>query len=351
MQAETSRRRPLQFWFQRQSDDWISILRVGLGLQVIFFTLALRKDWIYLLAGNGSGLISRDLTEAVFGVEAAAVPRLGWLVGIGSHIGLSEQTLLAVVWVVLLMVGFALLAGIFCRTSAIISWFLHLGVVKSADFFSYGVDNLTTIGLFYLMICPLPDRYSLDARFRNLSKPDTRLVGFHRRILQIHLCLIYFFGGIAKCAGIGWWNGTSVWRALTLPPFNFVDAEMLRHWSFMLPVAGALICLLETAYPFFIWHSKTRKIWLIGICAMHVGIGLTMGMYLFAFVMIILNLAAFGPGLIRTEPGTSQPAIVGRAHKLAGNEHSFGCGFSAARIPICSRRPRTAAVRIRSTRG
>jgi hypothetical protein len=30
---------------------------------------------------------------------------------------------------------------------------------------------------------------------------------------------------------------------------------------------------------------------------MHVGIGLTMGMYLFAFIMVVLNIAAFGPGL------------------------------------------------------
>jgi hypothetical protein len=30
---------------------------------------------------------------------------------------------------------------------------------------------------------------------------------------------------------------------------------------------------------------------------MHVAIGLTMGMYLFALIMIVLNLAAFGPGL------------------------------------------------------
>jgi hypothetical protein len=28
---------------------------------------------------------------------------------------------------------------------------------------------------------------------------------------------------------------------------------------------------------------------------MHVAIGLTMGMYLFAFVMIVFNVAAFGP--------------------------------------------------------
>jgi hypothetical protein len=43
--------------------------------------------------------------------------------------------------------------------------------------------------------------------------------------------------------------------------------------------------------------KKTRLVWLVGILAMHVAIGLTMGMYLFALIMIILNLAAFGPDL------------------------------------------------------
>ena len=46
--------------------------------------------------------------------------------------------------------------------------------------------------------------------------------------------------------------------------------------------------------------DKTRKIWLICIGAMHAGIGVTMGMYLFA-LMIVLNVAAFGPGVIRAE--------------------------------------------------
>jgi hypothetical protein len=32
---------------------------------------------------------------------------------------------------------------------------------------------------------------------------------------------------------------------------------------------------------------------------MHIAVGLTMGMYLFSLIMIVLNLAAFGPGLIR----------------------------------------------------
>jgi hypothetical protein len=147
-----------------------------------------------------------------------------------------------------------------------------------------------------LMLSPLPDRYSLDWRLRKSQPKNPQLLGFWRRVLQLHLSIIYFFSGLTKCLGPGWWNGSSVWRALIRPPFNIVDPEILVRWKYLFPVAGIFICLLEITYPFFIWNSKTRKIWLICICAMHVGIGVTMGMYLFALIMIVLNVAAFGPG-------------------------------------------------------
>jgi hypothetical protein len=40
--------------------------------------------------------------------------------------------------------------------------------------------------------------------------------------------------------------------------------------------------------------KKTRQVWLVCILAMHAAIGLMMGLYLFALVMIVMNLAAFG---------------------------------------------------------
>ena len=154
---------------------------------------------------------------------------------------------------------------------------------------SYGVDNFMTIGLFYLMLSPLPDRYSLDWQLRKSRPKNPPLLGFWRRVFQLHLCVIYFFSGLTKCLGSGWWDGSNVWRALIRPPFNIIDPEILVRWKYLFPVAGIFICLLEIGYPFFIWSGKTRKIWLICICAMHFGIGVAMGMYLFAFVMIVLN--------------------------------------------------------------
>ena len=249
------------------------------------------------------------IAEALLSLQSHFVPRLGWPISLGTQVGLHEETVLFVAWACLVVAGCGLLVGVACRFSAIVAWFFHLCAAKSGGFVSYGMDNFMTIGLFYLMLSPLPDQFSLDWRLRNLRPKHSQLLGFWRRVLQLHLCIIYFFSGLTKCLGSGWWDGSNVWRALIRPPFNVIDAEILVRWKYLFPMAGILICLLEFGYPFFIWSSRTRKIWLFGVCGMHIVIGVTMGLYLFSLVMIVLNVAAFGPGLFRREekPTVLQP--------------------------------------------
>ena len=189
-----------------------------------------------------------------------------------------------------------MLLGLFCRPVAVATWFLQLACAKSGGLLSYGADNLTTIGLFYLMIAPLPDPWSIDRILLHRTTSDPRLLGFQRRVLQLHLCLIYFFGGLTKCLGSGWWNGTNIWRSLTIPPFNILPIHWVASLGFLLPAAGIAICLLEVTYPFLVWWRPLRRVVLFTICAMHLGIAIMMGMVLFGAIMIILNLAAFWPG-------------------------------------------------------
>jgi HTTM domain len=298
-----------RFLFPSEADHWLTFLRIGLAIQVLLYCLALRSDWIQLFASEGRGLISRDLTEAIVSVQTVFTPRLGWIVAVGNYLGLDEYPILWFVWWCLVCGALCLLAGILCRSATVLVWFLHLCATNSATLFSYGVDNFTSIGLFYLMIAPLPDRWTLDARIRHATPKDQRVQGFHRRILQVHMCLIYFFGGIAKSVGVGWWNGTSLWRALTRPPLNVISPDLLIVGKNMLPVLGILVCIAETAYPFFIWPRKSRPVWFVLIIGMHVTIGIAMGMYLFALIMVVLNTAAFGPGLI----GAKKLALKGQA--------------------------------------
>ena len=296
--------RLIEFLFRPATDRWLILLRVGLGLQITLYSLSLRSDWNYLLSGT-----VRRIAEALLSLQSHFVPRLGWPISLGTQVGLHEETVLFVAWACLVVAGCGLLVGVACRFSAIVAWFFHLCAAKSGGFVSYGMDNFMTIGLFYLMLSPLPDQFSLDWRLRNLRPKHSQLLGFWRRVLQLHLCIIYFLSGLTKCLGSGWWDGSNVWRALIRPPFNVIDAEILVRWKYLFPMAGILICLLEFGYPFFIWSSRTRKIWLFGVCGMHFVIGVTMGLYLFSLVMIVLNVAAFGPGLFRREekPTVLQP--------------------------------------------
>ncbi len=283
------------FLFPPDSGRWVSILRIGLGLQVTLFAWSLRTDWSDLFGTERHGLVNRRLTEVILSSQSPLTPRLGWLLAAGRHLGMSEATSLSLIWWGLFAAGLCLLAGLFCRLAAIGGWFLYLSCVKSGLLFAYGVDNFTTIGLFYLMIAPLPDAVSFDQKLLGRRRLNPERLGFHRRVLQLHLCVIYFFGGFSKTLGAGWWNGDSIWRALTRPPFDLIPAEVLIRCAPLLPAMGILVCLLETGYAIFIWPKRTRPFWLAGILLMHLSIGLTMGLYLFALIMIVLNLAAFGP--------------------------------------------------------
>jgi hypothetical protein len=287
-----------EFFFPVRSDIWIALLRFGLGLQVTIYAMSLWHDRNYLFATSGEGVISRELTEAILRVKSPFIPRLGWFITAGGWIGLREDATLTLVWTFLLCSGLFLVAGFLCRSSALAAWLLHLAARGSGGFITYGVDSFMTIGLFYLAIAPLPDRYSIDARFRNRRLRGTCRIGFHQRVLQLHLCLIYFFGGLAKSLGAGWWDGTSIWRALTRPPFNTIDPHLLLQWRYLLPAAGISVWTLELLYPVLIWPKATRGVWFASIVAMHIGIGSLMGLQLFAMIMIILNVAAFGVDLI-----------------------------------------------------
>ena len=264
-------------------------MRVGLGCVVICYAISLANDWNFLFATSGPALVTRDFSEALLSLQSKFVPRLGWLVDVGQRFGLKEQVVLRLAWICLLASGLGVILGIFSRFAAVLAWFLHLCAARSGSFVSYGVDDFTTIGLFYLMLSPLPDRVSVDRMLWKVRPASPAMLGFFRRVLQLHLSLIYFFSGLTKCLGSGWWNGENLWRALTRPPFNVVSPDLLVRGKWLFPMLGIALCLLETSYPIFIWLRRTRAVWLSAILTMHAAVGLLMGIYLFAMVMIVLT--------------------------------------------------------------
>lgn len=130
-------------------------------------------------------------------------------------------------------------------------------------------------------------------------------LNLYLRVLQLHLCVVYFTAGFSKLGGQEWMNGTAIWQAINQPQFYtgltpFVKSLASYPWGSATLTWGTLA--IELFFPLLIWirWGKMQAIFLIGVILMHVFIGAVMGLQLFAWVMIVFDLSAFGGLLFRT---------------------------------------------------
>jgi hypothetical protein len=147
-------------------------------------------------------------------------------------------------------------------------------VFRSIPFFNYGYDHFILMSIFYCLIILLFSYKYKDDKF---SLPT---------LLKYHLMIIYFTSGISKVFDLNWWNGNAIWRAIASPTLDiFIPPILLLILS-----AGTVI--IELLYPFLI-HTRFRKITLVHIILLHIGIGIFLGLSSFAGIMILWNLTAF----------------------------------------------------------
>ena len=101
------------------------------------------------------------------------------------------------------------------------------------------------------------------------AEKDRQLLGFSARVT-----------GASAVSSIFRWPDKMSWKRLggTARAYGVCSLARLSTSSIrdtcsrasLFPIVGVVICLLETGYPFFIWDNKTRSIWLICICGMHI---------------------------------------------------------------------------------
>lgn len=170
----------------------------------------------------------------------------------------------------------ALIVGWQTRLAAVALLLLHHMFFLAVPVYNYGYDFLALSALFYCAV--------FDRRWAFLTL----------RTLQVHLCAVYFFGGLNKVVGYTWHNGAALWKAIQQP-----IGEPLIQGMALLPIPGLWTALgwgvvaLELSYAVWIWWRPVRPWVLAATLAMHAGIALCLGLYAFSGLMILLNLAAF----------------------------------------------------------
>ena len=263
------------------SDNWLRALRIGTGAFLALGMLALWPD-LPMLYGR-DGLVPLDLLAVQRGGVGFTVH--DWAAYMERTVGSSYDCGL---W--LLAAAYILLACLLAchwriRWVAGVLLVLHAGWFTIQPNWSYGYDYLAASALFYCLVFPVA---------RASDAGGTVYIPF-LRILQLHLCIIYFFGGLGKLLGPSWRNGEAIWKALS-QPYHVEQHDWLQiasAYPAIFVLAGWVVVVLELLYPIAIWVPGIRTWWMWAVVAMHLGIALLMGLYLFSAWMILLNLVAF----------------------------------------------------------
>ncbi len=180
--------------------------------------------------------------------------------------------------------------GFHTKKSFFIAIILQLIIFRTIPNFNYGFDNFITMSFFYCLIFPVGHELSFDKK-KNITKKNITIPKYFSltTFLKTHLSIVYFISGIAKAVDVNWWNGNAIWRALaTLNDFIYIN-------PFFLLIISSLTVILEISYPFIAFSKlkNLKRILIINIIFMHLGIGILLGLSSFASIMIIWNITAF----------------------------------------------------------
>jgi hypothetical protein len=221
------------------------------------------------------------------------IPSVRWVEAALGPWGVSEAACVRGVFLAYVAGLGCLLVGWHTRLAALLAWLTHLALCTSAEGSTYGVDQFAHIGLFYCLVMPVGHALSADCRLGRVAGGPSSAARLGLRVLQLHLCLIYLTSGIEKARGEQWWNGEAIWRAVMCPDAGPFDFSWLASapWLAMLACWGTL--LVEVGYAFLIWPGATRRAWALATIGLHAGIAVTLDLWSFSAVMVVLTTSAF----------------------------------------------------------
>lgn len=161
---------------------------------------------------------------------------------------------------------------------------------------SDGGNYFIRIMLIYLIFADISKRWSLDslrhkrkrrARGKQETEPATVLHNVALCLVVAQLCIVYFEAGIYKVSGSLWEDGTAVYYPLQSEAYGVFPwlSDLLTHNSWVVTLATYGTVVIQLAFPFLLFHTITRRIALVSILGMHLGIAIIMGLPFFSGIM------------------------------------------------------------------
>jgi hypothetical protein len=208
-----------------------------------------------------------------------------WYFAFQSPTAIRVLAGLSFVSAVLLTVGLATPAA------AVLSLLGLVSAANRAPLNTFGLDDTLGMLLVGLAIGPAGSRLAVDARLFGAGQGGSTLATVALRLIQVHLCVVYFFSGCGKLLGASWWEGVALWGAAANVQYRTLDLTWLARLPLVVNAITLATLWWEVGYAALVWPRLTRPLFLAMAVAVHLGIGLTMGMMEFGLAMLTANLA------------------------------------------------------------
>ncbi|MFN3193679.1 MAG: HTTM domain-containing protein [Aureliella sp.] len=276
-----------RFWFAPERPHGLAVIRAATGAMLAYVHII----WISRQSDffGADAWINRDASQKLHEYDAA----WSWLWYTDSSVLIGLHLLVAIAASLCVMVG------LMTRFALPVAWILTLMVCHRQTLAMFGLDQIVMLLAMYLCIARSGSVLSIDARLRehfgeSWLLPSGTPAESNRiatRLIQLHLCVIYIFGGLSKMRGEMWYDGSAMWFALVNYEYQSFDFTWLGKSPLVISTLSAVTIFWETFYVALVWPKTTRPIALALAFFMHAGIAIGLGMVTFGTIMIVANLA------------------------------------------------------------
>ena len=288
-----------QFWFTPCLPHTLAAIRIATGLMLLYTHLVLGTRLLAFLGADawvtGQAAATLHANDYAWSyLWYVDNPTILWL-----HHGLT------------MLVTLCFACGLMSRITIPLAWFLQLMYMHRLTGSLFGLDQMTTMLTMYLMLTPCGSVWSVDAWLRNRKAKGADGSMSHRwwlpkaepsvaanvgtRLLQLHLCVIYLFGGVSKMRGEMWWDGTALWFAVSNYESQSLDMTWIVRYPLFFAALSHLTVFWETFYCALVWPRITRPLVIATAFMVHGGIAAALGMITFGTTMIIANCIFISP--------------------------------------------------------
>ena len=278
-----------RFWFTPQPVDTVCLLRWLAGGMLLYthtvWTLALDEFF------TADGWQPAELVEAV---GRGGSVSFWWLVPDGWlwPVHIASLLALAAFWV-----------GLFTPVTKWLAVLVTLSYANRTPLANFGLDQINGMLALYLALAPCGAKWSVDAWRRGACIAPSAAARLATRLVQVHLCVIYVYAGLAKLKGQAWWNGEAIWMTLANEEYQSLDLTWLAWHPRLTEALTHGTVVWELSFWALVWRPRLRPYVLTVGTLMHIGIGAFLGMWTFGLAMTIAYVAFWEPG------ATSRPSV------------------------------------------